>query len=87
MRIILFQSSSFLLKDLNKCTARAITFCKNAYWLAIALGLRRYGIYATTTNDVELRTQSNEAQLAFIKETRFSYTINWQQLYTLNKDF
>ncbi|QFS47647.1 hypothetical protein GXM_05139 [Nostoc sphaeroides CCNUC1] len=26
MRIILFQSSSLLLKDLTKCTARAIAF-------------------------------------------------------------
>ncbi|MBN3909356.1 MAG: hypothetical protein HWQ35_23195 [Nostoc sp. NMS1] len=41
MGIILFQSSSLLLKDLTKYTARAIAFCKNAYWLAIALGLCR----------------------------------------------
>ncbi|MDZ8138908.1 MAG: hypothetical protein RM049_26995 [Nostoc sp. DedQUE04] len=44
MRIILFQSSSLLLKDLTKCTARAIAFCKNTCWLAIALGLCRYQI-------------------------------------------
>ncbi len=37
---------------------------------AIALDLRRYGIDVTTTNDVELRTQSDEVQLAFIQETQ-----------------
>lgn len=33
----------------------------------IALGLRRYGIDVTTTNDVGLRTQSDEVQLGFIQ--------------------
>ena len=35
---------------------------------AIALGLRRYGVDVTTTNDVELRTQSDEMRLAFIDD-------------------
>ncbi|MEH1926754.1 DUF5615 family PIN-like protein [Nostoc sp.] len=36
----------------------------------IALGLRRYGIDVTTTNDVKLRTQTDEVQLIFIQETQ-----------------
>ncbi|WP_445634769.1 DUF5615 domain-containing protein [Nostoc sp. DSM 114161] len=47
---------------------------------AIALGLRRYGIDVTTTNDVELRTQSDEIQLAFIQETQ-------RILFTQDADF
>jgi len=47
---------------------------------AIALGLRRYGIDVTTTNDVELRTQSDEVQLAFIQETQ-------RVLFTQDTDF
>jgi hypothetical protein len=37
---------------------------------AIALGLRRYGIDVTTTNNVGLRTQSDQAQFKFIQETQ-----------------
>jgi predicted nuclease of predicted toxin-antitoxin system len=47
---------------------------------AIALGLRRYGIDVTTTNDVQLRTQSDEVQLAFIQETQ-------RVLFTQDTDF
>ncbi|MEH1803951.1 MAG: DUF5615 family PIN-like protein [Nostoc sp.] len=47
---------------------------------AIALGLRRYGIDITTTNDVELRTQSDEVQLAFIQEAQ-------RVLFTQDADF
>ncbi|MEH1814209.1 MAG: DUF5615 family PIN-like protein [Nostoc sp.] len=47
---------------------------------AIALGLRRYGINVTTTNDVELRTQSDEVQLAFIQEAQ-------RVLFTQDADF
>ncbi|MCC5663497.1 DUF5615 family PIN-like protein [Nostoc sp. CHAB 5784] len=47
---------------------------------AIALGLRRYGIDVTTTNDVELRTQSDEVQLAFIQEAQ-------RVLFTQDADF
>ena len=46
----------------------------------IALGLRRYGINVTTTNDVELRTQSDEIQLGFIQETQ-------RVLFTQDADF
>ncbi|MEH2053246.1 DUF5615 family PIN-like protein [Nostoc sp.] len=42
--------------------------------------LRRYGINVTTTNDVELRTQSDEVQLAFIQETQ-------RVLFTQDADF
>jgi predicted nuclease of predicted toxin-antitoxin system len=37
---------------------------------AIALGLRRYGIDATTTAEVGLLTRSDEMQLKFIRETQ-----------------
>lgn len=37
---------------------------------AIALGLRRYGIDVTTTNEVELRGQTDEAQLKFMQQTQ-----------------
>ncbi|MEH2066550.1 MAG: DUF5615 family PIN-like protein [Nostoc sp.] len=47
---------------------------------AIGLGLRRYGIDVTTTNDVELRTQSDEVQLVFIQETQ-------RVLFTQDADF
>ncbi|MEH2424001.1 MAG: DUF5615 family PIN-like protein [Nostoc sp.] len=46
----------------------------------ITLGLRRYGIDVTTTNDVELRTQSDEIQLRFIQETQ-------RVLFTQDADF
>lgn len=46
----------------------------------ITVGLRRYGIDVTTTNDVKLRTQSDEAQLAFIQETQ-------RVLFTQDADF
>lgn len=35
----------------------------------VALGLRRYGVDVTTTNEAGLRAQSDETQLAFIQET------------------
>ncbi|WP_335210883.1 hypothetical protein [Nostoc sp.] len=38
----------------------------------IALGLRRYGIDVTTTNDVKLRTQSDEVQLTFIQDRTYA---------------
>jgi predicted nuclease of predicted toxin-antitoxin system len=47
---------------------------------AIALGLRRYGINVTTTNEVGLRTQSDEAQLGFIQATQ-------RILFTQDADF
>jgi len=37
---------------------------------AIALGLRRYGIDVTTTNEAELRGQTDAAQLKFIQKTQ-----------------
>jgi predicted nuclease of predicted toxin-antitoxin system len=37
---------------------------------AIALGLRRYGIDVTTTNEVELRGQTDDIQLKFIQQTQ-----------------
>lgn len=47
---------------------------------AIALGLRRYGIDVTTTNNVGLRTQSDQAQFKFIQETQ-------RVLFTQDADF
>ncbi|MBO1066572.1 MULTISPECIES: DUF5615 family PIN-like protein [Nostocales] len=47
---------------------------------AIALGLRRYGIDVTTTNNVGLRTQSDEVQLGFIQKTQ-------RVLFTQDTDF
>ncbi len=46
----------------------------------IALGLRRYGIDVTTTNDVGLRTQPDEVQLEFIQEAQ-------RILFTQDADF
>lgn len=46
----------------------------------IALGLRRYGIDMTTTNDVGLRTQPDEVQLKFIQEAQ-------RILFTQDADF
>ena len=37
---------------------------------AIALSLRRYGIDVTTTNEVDLRGETDEAQLKFIQQTQ-----------------
>ncbi len=47
---------------------------------AIALGLRRYGVDVTTTNEVGLRGQTDEVQLQFIQE-------NQRVLFTQDTDF
>lgn len=47
---------------------------------AIALGLRRYGIDITTTNDAGLRSQPDEVQLEFIQQTQ-------RVLFTQDADF
>ncbi|MFN6487988.1 MULTISPECIES: hypothetical protein [unclassified Nostoc] len=45
----LFQSSSLLLKDLNKCTVRAIAFCKNACWQGSGRPLKQVYLAASVT--------------------------------------
>ena len=47
---------------------------------AVALGLRRYGIDVTTTNDAGLRGQPDAVQLSFIQETQ-------RVLFTQDADF
>ncbi|MEO0688523.1 MAG: DUF5615 family PIN-like protein [Cyanobacteria bacterium J06649_11] len=54
---------------------------------AVALGLRRYGIDVTTTNEVGLQGKSDEAQLEFIRKTqRVIFTQDTDFLIIANTD-
>ncbi len=45
---------------------------------AIALSLRRYGIDVTTTNEVDLRGETDEVQLKFIQQATGNRESNYK---------